>query len=167
MKICIVSDQHARRELLARAASEANALGARSVPHCDNQEAPSTLHAIIGFGAADSPAATQLKRTSLIVVGPAVRIKRRLCAAMGRSAQWQRPKGARWLARASACPAHDGRWHAPARHRAEAIVDGCRWQVLRRSNSKASSRPASPRLRSTDRVGAILRKRAFVRDAPT
>jgi hypothetical protein len=88
VKICIVSHRHARRELLATAGSEAKALGARSVLHCGKQEAPSRVHAIIGFGAADPPTAMQFNRTSLIVVGPAVRIKRRLCAAMGRSAYW-------------------------------------------------------------------------------
>ncbi|MGA8034160.1 MAG: hypothetical protein WCB48_17370 [Casimicrobiaceae bacterium] len=86
MKIRIVSDRHARCEPLATADSEAKALGARSALHCGNQEAPSRVHAIIGFGAADPPTAMQFNRTSLIVVGPAVRIKRRLCAAMGCSA---------------------------------------------------------------------------------
>jgi hypothetical protein len=87
LKVCIVSDRHDRREPLAASVSEARALGAPAVLHYRNLVAPSTLHAIIGFGAADPSKDTQFNRTSLIVVAPVVQIKHRLCAAIGCSAR--------------------------------------------------------------------------------
>jgi hypothetical protein len=50
MKICIVSDSHDHRSLLAAAVGEARALGAQAVIHCGDLVAPSTLHAIIPLG---------------------------------------------------------------------------------------------------------------------
>ena len=50
MKICIVSDSHDHREHLAAAVAEAKGLGARTVLHCGDLVAPSTLHAIISLG---------------------------------------------------------------------------------------------------------------------
>jgi putative phosphoesterase len=46
MKICLVSDSHDHRRLLASAVTEAKALGAEAVLHCGDLVAPSTLHAI-------------------------------------------------------------------------------------------------------------------------
>jgi putative phosphoesterase len=50
LKICIVSDSHDHRELLAAAVDEAKALGAEAVLHCGDLVAPSTLHAIVALG---------------------------------------------------------------------------------------------------------------------
>lgn len=50
MKICILSDSHDHRALLAAAVAEAKALGAEAVIHCGDLVAPSTLHAIIPLG---------------------------------------------------------------------------------------------------------------------
>ncbi len=50
MKICIVSDSHDHRSLLAAAVAEAKRLGAEAVVHCGDLVAPSTLHAIIPLG---------------------------------------------------------------------------------------------------------------------
>jgi len=50
MKICIVSDSHDHREPLAAAVAEAKSLGAQAVLHCGDLIAPSTMHAIFGFG---------------------------------------------------------------------------------------------------------------------
>lgn len=50
MKICILSDSHDHREPLAAAVAEAKGLGAQAVLHCGDLVAPSTLHAIVGFG---------------------------------------------------------------------------------------------------------------------
>lgn len=50
MKICIVSDSHDHRELLAAAVAEAKALCAQAVIHCGDLVAPSTLHAILPLG---------------------------------------------------------------------------------------------------------------------
>lgn len=50
MKICLVSDSHDHRRLLASAVSEAKGLGAQAVLHCGDLVAPSTLHAITPFG---------------------------------------------------------------------------------------------------------------------
>lgn len=46
MKICIVSDSHDHRQLLASAVNDAKAHGAQAVLHCGDLIAPSTLHAI-------------------------------------------------------------------------------------------------------------------------
>lgn len=46
MKICLVSDSHDHRRLLASAVNEAKGLGAQAVLHCGDLVAPSTLHAI-------------------------------------------------------------------------------------------------------------------------
>jgi len=50
MKICIVSDSHDHREPLAAAVAEGKSLGAQAVLHCGDLIAPSTMHAIFGFG---------------------------------------------------------------------------------------------------------------------
>lgn len=50
MKICIVSDSHDHREPFAAAVAEAKSLGAQVVLHCGDLVAPSTLHAVTGFG---------------------------------------------------------------------------------------------------------------------
>lgn len=50
MKICLVSDSHDHRRLLASAVNEAKGLGAQAVLHCGDLVAPSTLHAITPFG---------------------------------------------------------------------------------------------------------------------
>lgn len=50
MKICIVSDSHDHRSLLAAAVTEAKRLGAEAVVHCGDLVAPSTLHSIIPLG---------------------------------------------------------------------------------------------------------------------
>src|SRR5262245_12204072 len=50
LKICIVSDSHDHREPFAAAVAEARSLGAQAVLHCGDLVAPSTLHAILGFG---------------------------------------------------------------------------------------------------------------------
>lgn len=50
MKICLVSDSHDHRRLLASAVNEAKELGAQAVLHCGDLVAPSTLHAITPFG---------------------------------------------------------------------------------------------------------------------
>ncbi len=50
MKICIVSDSHDHRRLLAAAVADAKRLGAVAVLHCGDLVAPSTLHAITGLG---------------------------------------------------------------------------------------------------------------------
>jgi putative phosphoesterase len=50
MKICIVSDSHDHRNLLAAAVTEAKALGAKAVLHCGDLVAPSTLHAVQALG---------------------------------------------------------------------------------------------------------------------
>ncbi len=50
MKICIVSDSHDHRDLLAAAVADAKRRGAEAVIHCGDLVAPSTLHAIIPLG---------------------------------------------------------------------------------------------------------------------
>jgi len=50
LKICIVSDSHDHREPFAAAIADAKALGAQVILHCGDLVAPSTLHAITGFG---------------------------------------------------------------------------------------------------------------------
>ena len=50
MKICLVSDSHDHRRLLASAVTEARSLGAQVVLHCGDLVAPSTLHAITKLG---------------------------------------------------------------------------------------------------------------------
>ena len=50
MKICLVSDSHDHRRLLAAAVTEAKTLGAEVVLHCGDLVAPSTLHAITKLG---------------------------------------------------------------------------------------------------------------------
>lgn len=50
MKICILSDSHDRRELLAAAVADAKTRGAETILHCGDVVAPSTLHAIQPFG---------------------------------------------------------------------------------------------------------------------
>lgn len=50
LKICILSDSHDHREPLAAAVAEARSLGAQAVLHCGDLIAPSTLHAVTGFG---------------------------------------------------------------------------------------------------------------------
>jgi len=50
MKVCLVSDSHDHRRLLASAISEARDLGAKVVLHCGDLVAPSTLHAITKLG---------------------------------------------------------------------------------------------------------------------
>lgn len=46
MKVCIVSDSHDNRPLLAAAVAQAMALGAEAVLHCGDVVAPSTLFAL-------------------------------------------------------------------------------------------------------------------------
>lgn len=50
MKICLVSDSHDHRRLLASAVGDARQRGARVVLHCGDLVAPSTLHSITRFG---------------------------------------------------------------------------------------------------------------------
>jgi len=50
MKICLVSDSHDHRRLLASAVADARAHGAEAVLHCGDLVAPSTLHSIIKLG---------------------------------------------------------------------------------------------------------------------
>lgn len=50
MKICLVSDSHDHRRLLAAAVADAKSLGAVAVLHCGDLVAPSTLHAITSLG---------------------------------------------------------------------------------------------------------------------
>jgi hypothetical protein len=50
MKICIVSDSHDHRSLLAAAVADARRQGAEAVIHCGDLVAPSTLHAITPLG---------------------------------------------------------------------------------------------------------------------
>jgi putative phosphoesterase len=50
MLICIVSDSHDHRPLLAAAVADAWARGAQAVLHCGDLVAPSTLHAILPLG---------------------------------------------------------------------------------------------------------------------
>ena len=50
MKVCIVSDSHDHRPLLAAAASAAKAAGAEAVLHCGDVVAPSTLSVLEPFG---------------------------------------------------------------------------------------------------------------------
>jgi putative phosphoesterase len=50
VKICLVSDSHDHRRLLASAVSDARARGAEAVLHCGDLVAPSTLHSIIKLG---------------------------------------------------------------------------------------------------------------------
>jgi putative phosphoesterase len=50
MKICLVSDSHDHRRLLASAVEDARHHGAEAVLHCGDLVAPSTLHAITKFG---------------------------------------------------------------------------------------------------------------------
>ena len=50
MKICLVSDSHDHRRLLASAVNEAKSLGAQVVLHCGDLVAPSTLHSITRIG---------------------------------------------------------------------------------------------------------------------
>lgn len=50
MKICLVSDSHDHRRLLASAVNEAKSLGAQAVLHCGDLVAPSTLHSITQIG---------------------------------------------------------------------------------------------------------------------
>jgi len=50
MKVCIVSDSHDHRPLLAAAVSAAKAAGAEAVLHCGDVVAPSTLSVLEPFG---------------------------------------------------------------------------------------------------------------------
>ncbi len=50
MKICILSDSHDHRELLAAAVQDAQRQGAQAILHCGDLVAPSTLHAVTPFG---------------------------------------------------------------------------------------------------------------------
>ena len=50
MKICIVSDSHDRRDMLAAAVGEAHALGAQAVLHCGDVVAPTALRPLQQFG---------------------------------------------------------------------------------------------------------------------
>jgi putative phosphoesterase len=50
MKICIVSDSHDRRDLLASAVQEAKSLGAQAVLHCGDVCAPTALRPLQQFG---------------------------------------------------------------------------------------------------------------------
>ncbi len=50
MKICIVSDSHDRRDLLATAVEEAKALGAQAVLHCGDVCAPTALRPLQQLG---------------------------------------------------------------------------------------------------------------------
>jgi putative phosphoesterase len=50
MKICLVSDSHDHRRLLASAVADAKRHGATVVLHCGDLVAPSTLHAITKLG---------------------------------------------------------------------------------------------------------------------
>lgn len=50
MKICLVSDSHDHRRLLASAVNDAKRLGAEVVLHCGDLVAPSTLHSITALG---------------------------------------------------------------------------------------------------------------------
>lgn len=50
MKICLVSDSHDHRRLLASAVDDARRHGAQVVLHCGDLVAPSTLHSITKFG---------------------------------------------------------------------------------------------------------------------
>ena len=50
MKICLVSDSHDHRRLLAAAVNDAKARGAEVVLHCGDLVAPSTLHSITKLG---------------------------------------------------------------------------------------------------------------------
>jgi putative phosphoesterase len=50
MKICILSDSHDHRSLLAAAAADARRDGAEAVIHCGDLVAPSTIHAITPLG---------------------------------------------------------------------------------------------------------------------
>jgi len=50
MKICIVSDSHDRRDMLAAAVGEAKALGAQTVLHCGDVVAPTALRPLQQFG---------------------------------------------------------------------------------------------------------------------
>jgi putative phosphoesterase len=50
LKICILSDSHDHREPFAAAVAEAKSLGAQAILHCGDLIAPSTLHAVTGFG---------------------------------------------------------------------------------------------------------------------
>ncbi len=50
MKVCVVSDSHDNRPLLASAVAEAKALGARAVFHCGDVVAPTTLRVLQPFG---------------------------------------------------------------------------------------------------------------------
>jgi hypothetical protein len=50
MKICLVSDSHDHRRLLASAVADAKAQGAEVVLHCGDLVAPSTLHSITKLG---------------------------------------------------------------------------------------------------------------------
>jgi putative phosphoesterase len=50
MKICLVSDSHDHRRLLASAVEDAKRHGAQVVLHCGDLVAPSTLHAIVKLG---------------------------------------------------------------------------------------------------------------------
>lgn len=49
MKVCILSDSHDNRPLLASAVRDAAARGAEEILHCGDVVAPSTLNAITGF----------------------------------------------------------------------------------------------------------------------
>jgi putative phosphoesterase len=50
MKICIVSDSHDNRPMLATAVEEAKGLGARTVLHCGDVVAPTALRPLQQFG---------------------------------------------------------------------------------------------------------------------
>jgi len=50
MKICLVSDSHDHRRLLAAAVEDARRHGAQAVLHCGDLVAPSTLHSITKLG---------------------------------------------------------------------------------------------------------------------
>lgn len=50
MKICIVSDSHDRRDMLAAAVGEAKTLGAQTVLHCGDVVAPTALRPLQQFG---------------------------------------------------------------------------------------------------------------------
>ncbi len=50
MKICVVSDSHDNRNMLANAAEQARAWGAEAIIHCGDVVAPTTLRPLQQFG---------------------------------------------------------------------------------------------------------------------
>ena len=50
MKICILSDSHDHRLLLAAAVDDAKRRGAQAILHCGDVVAPSTLHVLMPYG---------------------------------------------------------------------------------------------------------------------